>query len=241
MLDLQEDEHITGTVPVSEFEHEGYLLMATERGTVKKTRLDAFGKRGLGGIIALNLAEDDRLIGVRKTDGDREVILGTRNGRAIRFHEEDVRPMGRTAAGVRGIKLRGKDHVVDLALVEEDATLLTVCENGYGKRTEFSEYTSQRRGGQGLIDIKASRRNGKVVAVREVTEEEELILVTHNGMAVRIPVDSISCIGRRTQGVKLVTTEKDDTVSGIVTIRSEPQEEGQESEEEDQTDPEEES
>jgi len=221
MLDLQEEEHITGTVPVSEFEQEGYLLMATGQGTVKKTRLDAFGKRGLGGIIAVDLAEDDRLIGVRKTNGHQEVILGTRNGRAIRFHEEDVRAMGRTAAGVRGIRLSRSDRVVDMALVAEGATLLTVCENGYGKRTEFSEYKPQKRGGMGVIDIKTSRRNGKVVAMREVTDQEELILVTHKGMAVRIPVGSIRCIGRRTQGVKLVTTQKDDRVSGIVTIRPE--------------------
>ncbi len=236
MLDLQEEEHITGMVPVSEFEQEGYLLMATETGKVKKTRLDAFGKRGLGGIIALNLAEDDRLIGVRKTDGNREVILGTRNGRAIRFHEEDVRPMGRTAAGVRGIKLRGRDRVVDMALVAEGAALLTVCENGYGKRSEFEEYSAQRRGGMGVTDIKTSRRNGKVVAMREVTGDEELILFTHKGMAVRIPVGSISCIGRRTQGIKLVTTEEDDRVSGIVTIRPDADEQPEEQGEPEQQD-----
>ncbi|MGD2174203.1 MAG: DNA gyrase subunit A, partial [Candidatus Brocadiaceae bacterium] len=177
ILDLQDDEIITGMVPVSEFEQEGYLLMATEQGTVKKTRLDAFGKRGSGGIIALDLAEDDRLIGVRKTTGDLQVLLGTREGRAIRFHEQDVRPMGRTAAGVRGIRLRGDDRVVDMAIVRRDHQLLTVCENGYGKRTEFCEYGSQRRGGVGLINIKATPRNGPVITVREVNGDQELILV----------------------------------------------------------------
>ncbi|MFO8007721.1 MAG: DNA gyrase subunit A [Candidatus Brocadiia bacterium] len=223
LLDLQDGEAITGMVPVSEFEQEGYLLMATRQGTVKKTRLDAFGKRGSGGIIALNLADGDQLIGVRKTTGDDEAILGTRRGRAIRFHEEDVRPMGRTAAGVRGIKLRKGDRVVDLALVREAATLLTVCENGYGKRTEFDEYSCQRRGGLGLTDIDTGRRNGPVVAVREVTEDQELILVTENGMTVRIPVGSIRCIGRRTKGVKLITTDEDDRVSGVVAITPEDQ------------------
>ncbi len=218
ILELQEDERITGMVPVSEFEEDSYLLMATEQGTVKKTRLDAFGKRGAGGIIALDLAEGDRLIGVRKTGGDDEVILGTRRGRAIRFHEEDVRPMGRTAAGVRGIRLHNKDAVVDMALVRRDAMLLTVCENGYGKRTEFGEYTCQKRGGMGVVDIRTTRRNGQVVAMREVTEDEELILVTERGMAVRTPVSSIRCVRRRTQGVKLITTEKEDRVSGVVTI-----------------------
>ena len=225
LLDLQEEETITGMVPVAEFEQDSYLLMATESGKVKKTRLDAFGKRGSGGIIAINLAEDDRLIGVRKTSGDDEVMLGTGGGRAIRFHEEDVRPMGRTAAGVRGIKLRRDDAVVDLALVREDATLLTVCENGYGKRTEFGEYSLQKRGGLGLLDIKTTKRNGPVVAMREVTEDQELVLATEQGMTVRIPVDSISCIGRNTQGVRLINTSGDDRVSGVVTL--EPEEEGE--------------
>ncbi len=224
LLDLQENETITGMVPVTEFEQEGYLLMATRQGTVKKTRLDAFGKRRTGGIIALNLAEGDQLIGVRKTSGDDEAILGTRKGRAIRFHEEDVRPMGRTAAGVRGIRLRKGDRVVDLALVRQGATLLTVCENGYGKRTEFDQYSCQHRGGLGLTDIDTGRRNGPVVAVREVTEGQELILVTENGMTVRIPVRSVSCIGRRTKGVKLITTEEDDRVSGVVAIAPEDRE-----------------
>ncbi len=225
LLDLQEEETITGMVPVAEFEQDSYLLMATESGKVKKTRLDAFGKRGSGGIIAINLAEDDRLIGVRKTSGDDEVMLGTGGGRAIRFHEEDVRPMGRTAAGVRGIKLRRDDAVVDLALVREDATLLTVCENGYGKRTEFGEYSLQKRGGLGLLDIKTTKRNGPVVTMREVTEDQELVLATEQGMTVRIPVDSISCIGRNTQGVRLINTSGDDRVSGVVTL--EPEEEGE--------------
>ncbi len=228
LLDLQDEETITGMVPVAEFEQDSFLLMATEGGKVKKTRLDAFGKRGSGGIIAINLAEGDRLIGVRKTSGDDQVMLGTRGGRAIRFHEEDVRPMGRTAAGVRGIRLRGKDKVVDPALVREQAALLTVCQNGYGKRTEFAEYSLQKRGGLGLLDIKTTRRNGPVVAMREVTEDQELILVTQQGMTVRIPVDSISCIGRNTQGVRLINTSEGDRVSGVVTLEPEEGEEDSE-------------
>jgi len=218
LIELQEGERITGLIPVSEFEEDYYLLMATAGGTVKKTPLDAFGKSRQGGIIALNLAEGDRLIGVRKTDGRQEVILGTAGGRAIRFHESDVRPMGRTAAGVRGIRLKGKDRVVDMGIVREGATLLTVCENGYGKRTEFCEFTPHRRGGQGVIAIRTTRRNGQVIAMREVTEQEELLLVTERGMTVRIPVASVSLIGRSTQGVKLITCEKGDRVSGVTPI-----------------------
>lgn len=218
LIELEEGERITGVIPVKEFDKDYYLLMATAGGTVKKTQLDAFGKRGSGGIIAINLSEGDELIGVRKTAGEDEVTLGTARGKAIRFHESDVRPMGRTAGGVRGIKLKKGDRVVGMAIVREGASLLTVCENGYGKRTAFEEYTTQRRGGQGLIDIKTTRRNGPVIAVLEVAEEDELILVTEHGMTVRIAAGSISSIGRNTQGVKLVATESGDRLSAVTRI-----------------------
>ncbi len=218
ILSLEEGEKITGVIPVRDFEQDAYLLMATASGAVKKTALEEFGKRGSGGIIAIRLAKGDRLIGVRKTGGDEEVVLGTRRGRAIRFDERHVRPMGRTAAGVRGIRFRGKDRVVGMALVRQDAALLTVCQNGYGKRTAFSEYPLHNRGGLGVIDIKTTKRNGPVVAVREVTEDQELFLITEQGMIVRIPVASISGIGRGTQGVKLITTTKKDRVSGVAVI-----------------------
>jgi DNA gyrase subunit A len=225
LLQLREGEKITGMVPVRRFDEECYLLMATAAGTVKKTPLDAFGKRGSGGIIAIDLAEGDRLIGVRKTSGHEEVILGTRNGRAIRFDEADVRPVGRTAAGVRGIRLRADDRVVDMAVVREGATLLTVCENGYGKRTQLSEYSRHGRGGGGVVDIQTTDRNGQVVALREVGDDEQLILVTEHGMTVRIPVGSIRCTGRNTRGVKLITTEEGDKVSGVAPVLGEEKEE----------------
>jgi len=230
MLELQKGERITGVIPVTEFEEDYYLLMATAGGIVKKTPLDAFGKRGSGGIIALSLAEGDQLIGVRKTNGEQDVILGTQKGRAIRFSERDVRPMGRTAAGVRGIRLRKGDRVVGLALVRKGATLLTVCENGYGKRTEFDEYSPHRRGGLGVIDIQTSRRNGPVVAVRETFEPEQLILVTEQGMTVRIPAGSVRCVGRNTQGVKLITTAAEDRVSAVAAIVPEDEEDEPEAE-----------
>ncbi|MHC4109210.1 MAG: DNA gyrase C-terminal beta-propeller domain-containing protein, partial [Planctomycetota bacterium] len=218
LLELREGETITGMIPVREFEEDSYLLMATSGGKVKKTALDAFGKRGSGGIIALDLAERDRLIGVRKTTGAEQVVLGTRRGRAIRFDERDVRPMGRAASGVLGIRLLGKDQVVDMALVREGASLLTVCENGYGKRTDFSEYPEQRRGGQGVVNIKTTRRNGRVIAVGEVSTDEQVVLITEQGMTVRIPADSVSCIGRNTVGVKLITTGKGDRVSAVACV-----------------------
>jgi DNA gyrase subunit A len=215
LIELQEGEKITGLIPVSEFDEDYYLLMATAGGTVKKTPLNAFGKSRQGGIIAMTLAEGDRLIGVRKTDGRREIVLGTAGGRANRFSEADVRSMGRVAGGVRGIRLKDKDQVVDMALVKDGATLLTVCENGHGKRTEFAEYTGHHRGGQGVLDIQTGKRNGKVIAMREVTEQEELLLVTERGMTVRIPVASVRLTSRNTMGVKLIACEKGDRVSGV--------------------------
>ena len=226
LLQLREGEKITGMVPVRTFDEDSFLVMATAGGTVKKTPLDAFGKRGSGGIIAIELSEGDRLIGVRKTRGEQEVVLGTRNGRAIRFDERDVRPVGRTAAGVRGIRLLGDDRVVGMALVRPDAFLVSVCERGYGKRTAFDQYQLHRRGGQGVVDIKTTDRNGCVVAMREVAEDEQLILITERGMTVRIPANSVSCVGRRTAGVKLIAVEEDDRVSGVAMVLAE--EEGEE-------------
>jgi DNA gyrase subunit A len=221
LLALQENEKITGMVPLRAFEEDYYLLMVTAYGTLKKTSLDAFGRRGSGGIIAIALAEGDQLIGVRKTDGEREVVLGTCQGQAIRFHERDIRPTGRAAAGVRGIRLQEGDRVVDMALVREGTTLLSVCANGYGKRTQFAEYPPHRRGGKGVIGIQTSERNGEVVAMREVADCEELILITERGMTVRIPASSVSCIGRSTQGVKLITTEESDRLSSIAVVEPE--------------------
>jgi len=215
ILALQEGERVAELIPVKEFEQDYFLMMATARGRVKKTTLGAFGKRGSGGIIAISLQEGDRLVGVRRTTGEDDVVLVTQRGRAIRFHESDVRPMGRVAGGVRGIRLRKGDSVVDLALVRQGATLLTVCEKGYGKRTAFDRYPTRGRGGQGVIDILTTRRNGPVVAAREVHENDEVMLLTQGGKMVRIPVAAIRCVGRRTQGVRLVRLEQTDTITAV--------------------------
>ena len=218
ILRLREGENITGLIPVREFDKDYYLLMATAGGAIKKTSLAAFGRRGSGGIISLKLAEGDRLIGVRKTDGKQQVILGTRTGMSIRFHEKGVREMGRSAAGVKGIRLRDGDEVVDMALVSDEAALLTVCENGYGKRTVFAQYPLQKRGGVGVVNIKTTKRNGPVIAVREVDTTQELMIITSAGMMVKIPMKSIRCISRNTGGVKLITTDKGDTVSSVAPV-----------------------
>jgi len=221
LLPIRDGERVTGLIPVTEFEQEHYLLMATAHGKVKKTSLDAFGKRGAGGIIALDLRENDRLIGVVKTDGEHDVILATRNGRAIRFHESDVRAMGRTAAGVRGIRLAKGDRVVSLAPVKDGSKLLSVCENGYGKRTEFCEYPARHRGGQGVIDIKTTARNGRVVGAVGVPDGGVIMIATEGGMMVKIPADQVRCISRNTQGVRLIAMEEGDKVSAVVGLEEE--------------------
>ena len=227
ILRLRPSEVITGMIPVKEFEKESYLLMATAFGAVKKTSLGAFGRRGSGGIVALNLPKGDRLVGVRKTSGKEEVVLVTRGGKAIKFHESDVRPMGRSTAGVRGIRLAKGDSVVGMALVKDGAALLTVCRNGYGKRTRFEEYTLQRRGGQGLIDIRTTERNGEVVAGLDVCEDDEVMIMSEGGMIVRIPVASVSCIGRNTQGVRLVRVSEGDRVTAVAGVFADADEQGQ--------------
>lgn len=218
ILEMEKNERITSMIPVREFSDDYYLFMATAKGVVKKTELSAFGKRLTGGIIAINLDEDDDLIGVRMTDGDRQVLLATAQGKAICFHEGDVRAMGRTAAGVKGITLRDDDLVTDMALVESGKSLLTICLSGYGKRTLFDEYPIRHRGGQGVIDIKTEGRNGPVVAALEVTEQEELMICTEQGMMVRIPVSSIRPISRNTMGVRLITLSEEDKVSAVAPV-----------------------
>jgi DNA gyrase subunit A len=218
ILPLEDGEIITGLMPVREFEEDYYVVMATAGGRVKKTKLDAFGKRGSGGIVALRLEENDRLVSVRRTDGEKDIMLATRQGKVIRFNESDVRPMGRTARGVRGIELAEGDEVVDMAVPREDATLFTLCENGYGKRTPFEDYRAQRRGGKGLIDIKTTKRNGYVVAASEITEDDEIMVLSEGGKMVRIRAESISVIGRNTQGVRVVSLNEGDTVSSFARI-----------------------
>ncbi len=221
LLQLGEGERVTGMVPVREFRDDECLFMVTRRGTVKKTDLTAF-RRPLGrGIIALGLEENDELIGVARVTGGSHVILSTRDGMAIRFDEAKVRSMGRPAYGVKGIDLVDSDEVIGMIVaegVEDEASILTVCARGYGKRTPLSEYRAQNRGGKGLIDIQTSDRNGPVVAIAKVVESDEVMLTTSSGMVIRTKVESIRTVGRNTQGVRLIRVEEGDTVSSLAKL-----------------------
>jgi DNA gyrase subunit A len=215
LIPLQEGERVVALLPVREFSEGAFVVMATRNGLIKKTSLNLFGNIRTSGIIALSIVDTDALVGVRITEGASDLLLGTRNGWAIRFREENVRPMGRTARGVRGIRLRASgDEVVGMAVIprEAPATLLTVCEKGYGKRTPTSDYPTKNRGGKGVITIKTSERNGKVVGLRIVTDDDDLMLITNGGKLIRMPVAGIPTIGRNTQGVRLIRLDGDEQV-----------------------------
>jgi DNA gyrase subunit A len=202
---LSRDERVQAVVPVKEFDDQHFLVCATKKGIIKKTVLSAYGRPRRGGIHAVLLAEGDELIETVVTDGTQDIILGKKKGLAIRFHENEVRPMGRTAHGVKAVTLDAEDdEVVDMVAVKRQATLLTVTENGYGKRSEVSEYRLSHRGGKGIITIKTTERNGDVVAVKEVVDGDELMIITRSGQLIRMPVKGISVLGRNTQGVRLV-------------------------------------
>ncbi len=221
LIQLGEGEKITGLIPVRKFNDDEFLLMATRRGTVKKTELSAYGRPLKGGIIALGIDEGDQLIAVSLTKANDHVLLSTRDGMAIRFDESDARPMGRPAHGVRGIKLEDGDEVVGMVVAAGDgdpASLLTVCANGYGKRTALTEYRSQSRGGKGLIDIKTTDRNGPVVAITKVDDDDEVMITTTGGIIIRTRVRDVSLIGRNTQGVRLIRVDEGDTVSSVAKL-----------------------
>jgi len=209
-------QQVASIINVSSFDGEGeeegprQLVMATKNGLVKKTKLSAYGNPRSTGVIAINLDPTDDLIGVVLTTGDDHIILGTRDGMTIRFDENQVRSMGRASRGVRGIKLRSGDAVVDMVIVEEKAALFTVCENGYGKRTGLENYRSQSRGGVGLKNIKTTARNGKVVALKAVQSKDDLVMITASGMIIRTGLDQIRSIGRNTQGVRLIKLKPGD-------------------------------
>jgi DNA gyrase subunit A len=209
LLQLQGEEKITRVIPVRDFST-GYLVMCTKLGVIKRTELSAFSRPMRGGIIAIGLHDDDALVGVRVARKDDQMLIASKDGYAICFSSEDARPMGRPAAGVRGMKLREGDAVVSLILAPPNATVMTVCANGFGKRTPLAEYRVQGRGGMGIINIKTTERNGDVVAVLEVTDDDDLLIATQRGQVVRTPVRDISTLGRATQGVRLVRFKEDD-------------------------------
>ena len=220
LLQLHDKESVAGFIPVREFDEKRQVVFATRKGTIKKTPLAAFSHPKRGGIIAIHLASGDNLIEVTISTGNDEIVLATRGGMAIRFKEGDVRSMGRDATGVRGIRLKKGDDVVGMALVDPQATLLTVCENGHGKRTDFGEYRIQSRGGQGIINIRTTERNGRVVAMMTVRDGDELMLITQVGQIMRIGVDakSIRPIGRATQGIRIIRLNEDDKLVAVARV-----------------------
>jgi DNA gyrase subunit A len=218
MIGLDKGDSISAFVPVRNFDDDAYIMLVTSKGQIKKTKLDYFSNPRRDGIIAMNIPKGDALIEAGYTDGTCDLVLATRNGQAVRFHEEKVRAMGRTAYGVRGINLTGDDYVVAAVVVKRESTLLTVTENGYGKRSHIADYRVTNRGGKGIINIRASERNGKVVAVKEVVDDDELLIITLKGIVNRFSVNSVRAMGRATQGVRLMKLDKGDKVIDVANV-----------------------
>ena len=220
LLPIEQGEKITAVIPVKEFKTEQYMFMATDKGTVKKTNLEDFNSARKVGLIAITLDENEQLIGVELTDGNSEIILATRNGIAIRFDEQDVRPMGRTAHGVRGIQLNYGDEVVAMdSVTSENSEVLTATEQGLGKRTSVREYRKQTRGGKGVINIKVNEKTGIVIGMKVITPGQEIMMITAAGIIIRIDVEGISQFGRNAQGVKLMTLNDDDKVVSLAAVQ----------------------
>ena len=222
LLPIEQGEKITAVIPVKEFKDDHFMFMATNKGTVKKTNLVDFDSARKTGLIAINLDDNEDLIGVEMTDGNSEIVIATRNGIAIRFDEQDVRPMGRTAHGVRGITLNYGDEVVAMdSVANENYEVLTATELGMGKRTAVSEYRKQTRGGKGVINMKITEKTGTVVGMRVINPEQEIMMITAGGIIIRIDVDQISQYSRNTQGVKLMTLNDEDKVVSLAAIHHE--------------------
>jgi DNA gyrase subunit A len=245
LVSMEEGERIAALLAVKEFEPDKFIVMGTRRGVIKKTELTAFSNPRAGGIIAMGVEEGDAVIAAQISDGRSEIFIGTRNGMAIRFREDDVRSMGRTAYGVRGISLRDDDEVVGMDVLAPGGTILSVTEQGYGKRTELDEYRVQSRGGIGIINIQTSDRNGKVIGVLQVSDDDELMLITQQAKILRMGSNTIRAIGRATQGVRLIDIEGDDRAVSIARLEEQdddtktgeeqPEEKNETAEEKDET------
>jgi DNA gyrase subunit A len=213
LLNLAPEEKTTAILPLKDFSSGKYVAFATKRGFVKKTELSAFSKPRAGGILAIHLDQNDELISAKLTEGDQQILLGTKSGRAIRILENRIRSMGRTARGVKGIAVNGSE-VVGMEIVKEGTTILTVTENGFGKRTKTSAYRTQNRGGKGIITIKTTERNGSVMGIKQVVDDDELVLISTKGKIIRLRTSDISIMGRNTQGVTLIGMDAGETVVG---------------------------
>ena len=218
LIDIDRSHKIAAIVPVREFDDAHFLIQVTKKGLVKKTALSAYSRPRRGGIIAMHILEDDRLIEAAITDGSHEIVLATHQGQAVRFLERDVRDMGRSTRGVKGISLLKGDSVVGMVAMKREGVLLTVCANGFGKRTHITDYRLTRRGGKGVINIKATERNGTVVSVKEVVDGDELMIISQDGILIRLPIRDIKVIGRNTQGVKLINLGEKDRVIDVAGV-----------------------
>ena len=213
------DEEITAILNVKDFGEDMFITMVTKHGVMKKTDLNNFENTRRGGIIAISLGKDDKLIDVQLTNGKQEILIGTHGGMAIRFNESDIRSMGRTAAGVRAIKLDKKDFVVGLVAVKRaGASILVVTDKGFGKRSELQDYRMTRRGGKGVITMKSSDKNGSLISIREVVDNDDLMIITTKGIMIRQNVGEIRVMGRNTQGVRLIKLHEGDTISAVASV-----------------------
>jgi DNA gyrase subunit A len=224
LLQIAADAKISSTIPVREFSADKYLVMVTRRGLVKKTRLNAFSNARKSGIIGIILEKSDELIEVRLTDGKEELLIGTKQGKAIRFPETQVRDTGRVGRGVRGVSLAKKDEVISMVLVQKEATILTVTELGFAKRTTAKDYRLTRRGGKGVVNIKVTDKNGQAVSLKTVSDKDELMVITQNGMFLRCTVKDIRTTGRAAQGVRLIKLQDKDRVSCVAPVIAEEEE-----------------
>ncbi|SHJ39933.1 DNA gyrase subunit A [Geosporobacter subterraneus DSM 17957] len=227
LLQLQPDEKVTAVIPIKEFEDNKFLILATKTGIIKKTELSQFDTSRKSGIVAISLRNDDELISVKLTDGEKEIIMATRDGMAIRFDEKDVRDMGRSAMGVKGMSLSEGDYVVAMELVEKDSDLLIVSEYGFGKRTSLDEYRIQSRGGKGLITYNTKDKTGMVVGAKVVTDQDEVMLISTDGVIIRLQVKDISRMGRNTQGVTLMKVRQDTNIVSIAKVAQEIEEDNE--------------
>ncbi|MGH7558098.1 MAG: DNA gyrase C-terminal beta-propeller domain-containing protein, partial [Gemmatimonadota bacterium] len=220
LLEMAPGDTVADVISVRAFDDQHSVVMATEHGLVKKTVLSAYGNPRRGGIIAIRVSEGDRLISAQLTDGSNDIVLATRKGQAIRFHEDEVRDMGRNTQGVKGITLQGKDDgVLDMVVVKNDQNaIFAVTENGYGKRTRIRDYRVTHRGGKGIKTLNPSKKTGPLVGVKEVVERDELMIVTTGGIIIRFPVKGVRVMGRATQGVRLINLEKGHKVGDVARV-----------------------
>jgi DNA gyrase subunit A len=237
LINIEQGETIKAVIPVTEFSENRYLFFVTKKGIVKRTPLVEYSNIRRVGLHAIHLREDDDLIAVRMTDGNQQIVMGTRNGMSIRYEENDVRTMGRTATGVKGIELVGEDEVIDADVVHEADDLLIVSAKGFGKRTPMAEYRIQNRGGRGVRTLNITEKSGKCVALKVVRSGEDLLIITASGTVIRVSMDEITSKGRLTQGVKLINIRDDDEVGTLAIVESSTDSEFEDFEETEDTGP----